>query len=271
MKGVSIKVIVDQVKDLRFDYVDSGLSSPDSSWRRSEHFFSWNRLFSIRSGEAEFDYNGCTFHLKPGYSYLFPSGRKTAYRCATGFSLDWLHFNVSSYNQLQLFDALKCPIELPTIESPLSDLLFKQLHQYGVNGTLENHLASPAIMQLLLSGFIAKGELYRDEEINRLRPVLNYIDDNIGSNLKLPLLAKLVFLEVNYFSQLFLKSVGVPPSQYIQQRRIEVATKLLTNNKSIDSIAQELGYFDSSHFCRFFKKITGLTPNQYRRQSINSI
>ena len=45
-----------------------------------------------------------------------------------------------------------------------------------------------------------------------------------------------------------------------------VIQKLERAGKSIDDIAQETGFFDTSYFIRIFKRNCGLTPLQYRRK-----
>lgn len=270
--------IIELLNGLHFNYINSGFSTPGHNWKRANHLFSWNRLFYIHSGEAEFELGSCTYLLQKGNSYLFPAGRQTAYRCSSKFSLDWLHFEASAHLQPKLLDVLQCPVQLPVAASPLGSslnhALFKQLHELGKQKqSVKINIEQPAIIQLLLAPFINEGVPNKQvKNLQRLQPVLIYIEQNIGSQLRLPDLAQQVHLEVNYFSQLFLKVIGVSPGLYIQQLRIELACRwLLDTNKSVEAIAQDLSYFDASHFCRLFKKTIGQTPKQYKQHNINPI
>ncbi len=278
--------IIELLNGLHFNYINSGFATPDQQWQRSNHLFSWNRLFFIHSGEAEFELDGCTYPLQKGKCYLFPAGRQTAYRCSSQFSLDWLHFEASAYLQPKLLDVLQCPVQLTStgsplgsslnssLTSPLSNALFKLLHQLGrQEQSFKVNFEQSAIIQLLLAPFITQGVPKKQlKNLQRLQPVLTYIENNLGSQLRLPELAQQVYLEVNYFSRLFLKVIGVSPGLYIQQCRMEVACRwLLGSDKSIEVIAQELGYFDASHFCRLFKQTIGQTPKQYKQHNINPI
>ena len=43
---------------------------------------------------------------------------------------------------------------------------------------------------------------------------------------------------------------------------------LLASNKSIGEIAQDCGFFDSSHFSQNFKKEKGVTPTEFKRKAL---
>lgn len=63
------------------------------------------------------------------------------------------------------------------------------------------------------------------------------------------------------FSSVF----GLPPLKYLNRRRIEIAKNLLlSSDKHIHEIANEVGYENTNHFINLFKKETGLTPLVYR-------
>jgi AraC family transcriptional regulator len=57
---------------------------------------------------------------------------------------------------------------------------------------------------------------------------------------------------------------------YIRARRIEFASRLLTDStEPLASIALAAGFCDQSHFSRIFKRVTGLTPAEYRSARTN--
>lgn len=65
----------------------------------------------------------------------------------------------------------------------------------------------------------------------------------------------------------FQKALGVRPTEYLQDLRIETAKRLLeTSNMTLDHLVAEIGYQDVSSFRRLFKQRTALTPNQYRQK-----
>ena len=52
---------------------------------------------------------------------------------------------------------------------------------------------------------------------------------------------------------------------YVQSLRIEEAKQILeTTDLSVEAVAHDVGYEDSSSFSRLFRRKTGITPAQYR-------
>ena len=97
---------------------------------------------------------------------------------------------------------------------------------------------------------------------------LGYIADHLDSKLTLERLAGISGFKTDYFGKLFRREIGVGVSEYIRSRRIERACYELEHaDKSIDEIAQETGFFDTSYFIKTFKKYCGVTPLHFRRNS----
>lgn len=68
--------------------------------------------------------------------------------------------------------------------------------------------------------------------------------------------------------RLFEKFLGTSFSQYRQQAKINLATRLLDENQlNITEVAYECGYESFSAFSLAFKKIMGLNPSSYKKQS----
>ena len=68
-----------------------------------------------------------------------------------------------------------------------------------------------------------------------------------------------------YLSHLFKDSIGLSPSAYLTEFRINEACRLLSQtDMPIHSIASKVGYQNQSNFQIQFKKNKGLSPLQYR-------
>ena len=73
----------------------------------------------------------------------------------------------------------------------------------------------------------------------------------------------------NYLNRIVRQSLGQSTKQYIQNRRIEEAKRLLRyTSLPISDIAEKLNYDTASYFVRAFSKATGTTPLQYRATAI---
>lgn len=103
---------------------------------------------------------------------------------------------------------------------------------------------------------------YRD----LLAQALEYIDNHYCENsLSLNVVAKKVNISPCYFSAVFSQEVGQTFVEYLTQKRMETARRLLqqTDQRSSD-IANTVGYKDPHYFSYLFKKTQGCTPRNYR-------
>ena len=95
--------------------------------------------------------------------------------------------------------------------------------------------------------------------------ILEYIDTHSGEQLEVCKLAQMCNMSYSNFARLFRDNYGRSCKEYIQYIRLNKAQDLLINSDlDLDYIAQETGFFDSSHFIRTYKKWRGITPKQER-------
>jgi AraC family transcriptional regulator len=100
----------------------------------------------------------------------------------------------------------------------------------------------------------------------QLQAVIDYIQANIDRNLSLTELASIAQLGSHHFSNLFKRSTGLSPYQYVIQQRLDRATELLKNtDRSIVDIAIQTGFANQSHLTTQFRKHRSITPKKYRQ------
>ena len=90
---------------------------------------------------------------------------------------------------------------------------------------------------------------------------------HIAEDFNLDQLAAQAGLSKFHFHRLFKSVVGIAPSRYHMNLRMDEAKRLLRETKqSIVAIALDVGYANPSHFAQLFRRETGLSPSSYRRQ-----
>lgn len=99
-----------------------------------------------------------------------------------------------------------------------------------------------------------------------LKKALEYIDTNYDRDaLSLNLVAEQTGMSANYLSAIFSQSMQKTFVEYVTEKRIEKAKKLLKQtDKTSGEIAKEVGYKDSHYFSFVFKKLQGCSPREYR-------
>ena len=97
--------------------------------------------------------------------------------------------------------------------------------------------------------------------------VKKYIENNYSKPISLDAIAHETYMSVNYLNTLFKSVEGKTINQYINEYKIDKAKFLLTStNEPIQSIANDLGYYDQYHFSNSFKKACGVSPSNYREE-----
>lgn len=95
---------------------------------------------------------------------------------------------------------------------------------------------------------------------------ISVMEQDYRGELYLDQIAHRVFLSPGHFADLFRRTTGVAPWDYLIRIRVEAAKRLLlTTARSVTDIALEVGFGDASHFTKSFKVREGVTPSAWRR------
>lgn len=99
----------------------------------------------------------------------------------------------------------------------------------------------------------------------KLRRAIEYVHDNLGSDISFRDVAAHVQMSAYHFARMFKQSTGQSPYNYIVRCRIERAKALLVEaSLPISDIALEVGYKTHSHFTACFGRLAGVTPGAFR-------
>lgn len=108
-------------------------------------------------------------------------------------------------------------------------------------------------------------DIYASQE-KEVKEALQYINDNIAEDFQVNDIANEVGLNRRALEYKFEKSLGVSVSETINQIRIEMSKRLLTqSNESIVNIQTKVGFTTPLQMRRTFHKYTKQTPGQYRK------
>lgn len=97
--------------------------------------------------------------------------------------------------------------------------------------------------------------------------VITYIESNYHTNVTIQDLCRISSMSRSSLLKQFAELCKYSPTDYLLRIRIEKACELLKNsNHSIARIAQDCGFYDSSHFSKTFLKLQNVSPKEYRKQ-----
>jgi AraC-like DNA-binding protein len=92
---------------------------------------------------------------------------------------------------------------------------------------------------------------------------LHYLDDNFFRPIKVEELASLANMSYRSYTEQFKRRTGRTVTQYLTERRVEYAKRLMLETDDILFAAVEAGFGDLTHFYRVFKKFARSTPKQF--------
>lgn len=100
----------------------------------------------------------------------------------------------------------------------------------------------------------------------RIQEICSYLDQHFMLEISNDSLAARLSMNTNAFIGSFKKATGLTPRQYILRKRIEEACALLQfSDKSIDTIADDVGFCSRDYFTRIFSNFMGMGPGIYRK------
>ncbi len=103
-----------------------------------------------------------------------------------------------------------------------------------------------------------------------IRKAMLYIDLNLANPISTKEIAADQFLSPNYLSSRFHEETGKTVSDFILEKRIKMACKLLrTTRLSVQDVAISVGIGDASYFSKQFRKIMGVSPLHYQKNAAN--
>ena len=106
---------------------------------------------------------------------------------------------------------------------------------------------------------------------DRLRRVLDYLQDHYAEPVRVHAMAQLANLSVAQLERHFRRVFQLTPQQWLTKLRIEEAMRLLHGDDPIAAVGLACGFADQSAFARQFKATVGMTPRDYRSMAGRSV
>jgi len=109
-----------------------------------------------------------------------------------------------------------------------------------------------------------------DEEM--MDQLMKFIEQRIGDDgLRIEDMAEAVGMGRTVFYEKIKELVGVSPSDFLRQVRMQRAKQLVSKSKmTFSEIAYSVGFTDPKYFTKCFKKETGMTPSEYRTKEADT-
>ena len=222
----------------------------------SQHSHPFHEFVYCIKGKGRIEISGKSFYFGTGTIYITEAGIIHFEEDYTESEIIYFYFDcpVSMINMGVFYD--KNETVLPILRKLQSEVRTEK-H--------DSELMKSAILQQLLI------ETKRTRDYHKqgrsFGSVLEYIDECFRYEINVRELAKKCGYSYDRFRHIFKEQTGVSPNEYIIQKRVEMAKKMMENNvsASLTYIAYECGFATSSHFSNAFKSLTGKSPKDYKK------
>ncbi len=214
------------------------------------------------------DTNGIT-EMTNGKLYLIPPHLPLKFKSITPYSHYYLHFSSAELYNILPPDQVFCEKyqRRSTIIKTFERIIAAFSETTSNISCFESFEVRFLVEQLLVQ-FIDHHYLEaRCSEFpeQRFSKVLQYIEEHINEKVEISQLRKIINMSSTDFIVKFNNYFGMPPKQYIINRKLSVAKRLLIKTSlPIKEVAESCGYQDEFYFSRIFKKYFHESPRDFR-------
>ncbi|WP_341278724.1 AraC family transcriptional regulator [Paenibacillus sp. FSL H8-0537] len=251
------------------------------------HYHKQLELIYIIKGSLKIDIEDDSLDLESGDIVVL--GSSQLHRDRNVGKLDYivLQFNLedffdnSTIPYIRYFSETENPLsranyifrENQAIRQQASQAITELLHEATHKETGYEIAVSIQIKQLLL--LMLRGDsqriLARQDDFDhiRLKPVLDYVENNLGERIQVEDMCRIVNMSYYYFVKFFKKTIGLSFTEYVNYRKIKWAERiLLTKDLSIADVGERIGMPNMAHFYKTFKKYNDCSPKQFQRKML---
>lgn len=203
--------------------------------------------------------------------FFYPYELYSAHCTTESCHFIYIHFDFNVANNSRGLNDFYLTGHIPSEHIEDEVLLFTKTYlKYKENAPL-SYLSLKGYFTVLLSEAIryqlqnttSLRKSISSKKLKRLKNSFDYIAENIDKPIYIKELAEQVGMSEKYFISFFKKEVGITPSKYITQLKMNKALAYIyEQNYSIKEISHMLGYSDQFTFTKAFRKIYNISPSK---------
>lgn len=231
-------------------------------------------LHFIREGKVQLFYGGQNIILSEGDIFCkFPNTIYTYKMVPSDKSLRmaWITFDGLQAKQILTMIGFSegTPYLIGSFDKDI-EMVLQQIYQRCRGNSRKQLMTMYSLMYRIFSKLLPDQEHEPKQTQNDwVRQSLDFINAYYTDKITVEDVAKYVQLHRTHLSKIFTKQVGVPPSKYIIQVRLDQGKKLLLEGElTVTEVALSVGYPDIYSFTRAFTREFGVSPNTMRKQSL---
>lgn len=199
---------------------------------------------------------------------LLAEDKKAVVECVNDFYAQYLNGNLKSVKELHKLHLSFFVLLLKTVRNYQPDALPED--EFYLYNKIQRLDSIEEMKKYVLDKVEICFRIIENHSISGNKKVVwrgkQFIEENLGNDLKLNATAEYAGVSPVYFSKLFKEEENKNFIDYVTERRMQIACELLEKNMKTAEISERIGYHDMKHFYKVFKKYMGVTPSQYRKK-----
>lgn len=246
-------------------YVESVIDAP-VVWEK--HCHTQYEMISVLEGDISIMLEGRSYRLTKGQTVFVPplyyhavtANKQGTYRRVTAlFALDAIPAVLQAHYR-------KKDARLTVFLSGQSEEL-RKLCRSG-DDPLYRPLAQSLMIGLLYGDLRAEQADTETETDEFLRTIIAYIDSHLRERILLDDLAILTSRSKSSVCHLFEEKMNITPKQYILQKKLALAHKLIDGGTPPTLAAMQVGYDNYSNFYRMYRKVFETSPSEGKAKKL---
>ena len=248
------------------------LYKDERDWQAGLHTHPFTEIFYVIDGTGSFLFPEESYSIKPGDLIIIPPYLEHTERSDPGRPLQYYVIGIDGITfpvkEAKEHTHIFCNFsQVPFITS-----LFEQILYEGRNKKYGSDAICQKLLEILLLKITQVQHLVPEPSTtNRMTKecamIQEYLNTHYGEHITLDSLTRLTHMNKYYMAHSFTKYTGLSPIQYLNERRLETACRLLKEaDYSVSTISSVTGFSSQSYFTQTFRKKYGITPAKYRQK-----
>lgn len=118
----------------------------------------------------------------------------------------------------------------------------------------------------ILAKYVILEDLLTSSANKDLKTAVAFIERNISERLSIQYISKSINVSKTTLYKIFRENYSCTPSEYINERRVDVAKQLLRKTDlSMEEVSRRVGFSSAAYFTKTFKKYTDTSPLKFKK------
>ncbi len=251
-----------------------GITYPDPNYKINRHDSDIWCIEYIYEGEGTVYIDGEGFKAVEGDVYILPAGRNHFYYADSKKPWKKIWFNIYGDfigNTLRSYGIFSIHHIENINVAPLFEAFIRDAEEIRKKDGDKSDFNACALDFVKIVQAISE-KIHSENSKKNMSPekqLKNRLDGITDFNCSFDDIISDFYYTKSHLIRIFKKKYKITPYDYLLERKISVAKRLLSDTgMSISEVADYLGFNDCHYFSNFFKKRTGITPYEFKNKSI---